>query len=217
MLHHLIPLLSLIGPALFFGIGEGPSGQETQQYGDIANLANFATGAGESDIASADTFWQAILSGDPNQIAKVLGPQISAINKQGQQSLKTASEFGNRGGGTNAFAQTTGDTTRSNVDTLIAQLTGQAGGQLGSLGSSLLSTGSSAHGQAFNEADTIHSQNLAKWNDIFNSIAQVVSGVAGGVGGGFGGGEGSNFGDVGNATNIMSGFGDSPTADIGNV
>ena len=86
----------------FFGIGQGPSGAEKQQYGIMSNLENFGISRGEKDITQAQDFWSAILSGDPTQISKVLGPEISAVNKQTQEAKKTASEFGNRGGGTNA-------------------------------------------------------------------------------------------------------------------
>ena len=88
-----------------FGIGFGPSSQEKNQYGETGALANFATGEGEKDILASDNFWQAILSGDPSKISQVLGPQISGINKRAQQQKKTAGEFGNRGGGTNAGMQ----------------------------------------------------------------------------------------------------------------
>jgi hypothetical protein len=167
----------------FFGIGFGPSGNEKTQYSDIAALSNFATSQGEGDILASDNFWKAILSGDMGQISKVLGPEMSAVNKQGQQAKKTASEFGNRGGGTNAFMQTTDDTTRSSIDSMISKLTGTAAGALGSSGSGLLSTGLSGHEAGFNAATTMQKQNQAKWEDIFNSISQIVSGVAGGTGG----------------------------------
>lgn len=157
----------------FFGIGMGPSGQETTQYGETAGLANFATGQGELDVSTADNFWRSILSGNPQDIAKVLGPEFSSINKQTQQSLKTASEFGNRGGGTNAFAQTAGDTARSRMDQIVSSLTGGAASALGASGSSLLSTGLSGHEAAFSQANTIQQQRMAQLNDIFQSIASI--------------------------------------------
>src|ERR1700726_4264899 len=86
----------------FFGIGMGPSGAQKADAGALGAIGNFGTSEGEADIGASDKFWQAILSGDPGQIARVLGPEISAVNKQGQQAKKTASEFGTRSGGTNA-------------------------------------------------------------------------------------------------------------------
>lgn len=158
----------------FFGIGEGPSGEEKGQYGALAGIANFATGTGEKDISSASDFWHSILSGDPTKISQVLGPQISSINKQGQERKKTTAEFGNRGGGTNAFMQMADTDTRTGVNDLIGSLTGSAASNLGNLGSNLLSTGVGAHEGAFDMSKIIHDQNLARWNDIFKSVADVA-------------------------------------------
>jgi hypothetical protein len=182
----------------FFGIDMGPSTAEKQQSGDLGSLANFATSQGEGDISSSDNFWKSILSGDPTQISKVLGPQTSAINKQAQQQKKTASEFGNRGGGTNAAEQTADDNTRTSYDSMVSGLTGNAASALGASGSSLLSTGLSGHEAAFSTANTIQQQKAAQLNDIFKSIASIVAapftggaslgGLAGGVPTGGGGG-----------------------------
>ena len=159
----------------FFGIGMGPSGTEKTQYGELANLANFGTSQGEKDVLASDTFWQSILSGDPTSISKVLGPEMSGINKRGQEAKKTGAEFGNRGGGTNAAMQLTDTNTRTSLDSLIADLTGKAGGALGASGHSLLGIGESAHEGAFSEAKTIQEQHAAKMNDLFKSIAEVAA------------------------------------------
>jgi hypothetical protein len=159
----------------FFGIGMGPSSAETSQSADIGNVANFATSEGESATSSANTFWQSILSGDPGQISKVLGPLMSTVNKQGQQQKMSLSQFGNRGGGTNASAQQIGDTTRTTIDSAVSSLTGNAASALGASGSSLLATGLSGHEAAFSSADTIHQQRSAQINDIFKSIASVAA------------------------------------------
>jgi hypothetical protein len=163
----------------FFGIGEGPNSGEKTQAGELGALSNFATSTGEGDIGMASNFWKSILSGDPAAISRVLGPQISGINKRGQESKKTTAEFGNRGGGTDAAMQMTDDNTRSSVDSLISGYTGEAAGALGSLGSNLLSTGLSGHEATFDAQKVIHDQQLAKWNDLFKSIEQVAAGVTG--------------------------------------
>jgi len=163
----------------FFGIGEGPSASEGKQAGELGALSSFTTSTGEGDIGMASNFWKSILSGDPAAISRVLGPQISGINKRGQEEKKTASEFGNRGGGTNAAMQMADDTTRSSVDSLIAGYTGEAAGALGSLGSNLLSTGLAGHEATFDAQKVLHDQKLAKWNDIFKSIMDVSGAIAG--------------------------------------
>ncbi len=168
----------------FFGIGQGPTSEEKSQYRDLAGLAGFATGQGEGDIKLADNFWKSILSGDPNKISKVLGPQTSAINKQAQQEKMTASQFGNRGGGTNAGNQQAGDRVRTSYDSMVSSLTGGAASALGASGSSLLAAGASAHEGAFSEANTIQQQHAAQLNDIFKSISSIVASFSGGFGGG---------------------------------
>jgi hypothetical protein len=167
----------------FFGIGEGPSPQEEQQYGAIGGVGNFATSTGEADISKASDFWQAIISGDPCQMSRVLGPAYSNISKRGGQELKTLSEFSTRSGGTAAAQQQVGESMRSEAGALEGGLLGTAASNLGGLGSGLLSTGLSAHEAAFSAAKTIQEQKEAKWNDIFKSIMDVASAfVPGGEG-----------------------------------
>jgi len=175
----LLQWMILGGTKTFFGIGAGPSGKQEQQYGEITNLENFGISQGEKNLSKASDFWGSILSGDPTQISKVLGPDISAVNKQGQERKKTMAEFGNRSGGTNAAAQTVDDKSVAAIRTMISNLTGTAAGALSSIGGAELSAGGSAASQASSEADTLQRENAAKWNDIFNSIGEIA-GVAGG-------------------------------------
>jgi hypothetical protein len=179
MLHFMLNLWMPLVMPMFFGIGMGPSGDEKRQFGEIGSLSNFATGTGEKALGASTDFWQSILSGDPSKIASVLGPEISGINKQNQQKKKTASEFHNRGGGTNAAMQAEDESTRGSFNELLANLTSSAAGNLANVGSGLLSTGLSGHEGAFDASKVLHDQNSAKWNDIFKSIADVGTAVAG--------------------------------------
>lgn len=163
----------------FFGIGEGPSGPEKQEFNLLRDIGSFAGQTGTKDVGEASRFWSDLLSGDPQKIAQILGPEISSINKQGQQAKKTAAEFGNRSGGTNASMQMIDDNTRSAIRQMIANLTGGAASSLGSMGQSLLGTSVGAGEAGFSAATTLHDQNLKKWNDIFSSIAKTAAGFAG--------------------------------------
>ena len=167
------------GTRFFFGIGMGPSNQEKQQYGLVSGDAGFGSSQGKSDIMKSQDFWSSILSGDMSQISKVLAPEISSVNKQTQQRKMTTSEFGNRGGGTNSYSQSLDDNALSSIRGMIAKLTGSAASNLGNMGEHLLDTGVSAGEGAFGEAKTMHDQNEAKWEDIFNSISSIMGGVAG--------------------------------------
>jgi hypothetical protein len=157
----------------------GPSSQEQQEYGLLSSIGSYSANKGESATSASTDFWQGILSGDPTKMMQLLGPQVSAAQKQGQQKEKTTAEFGNRGGGTNAKMQMLNDTTRANIDSMIGNLTGQAASNLGNMGLSLLSQGASAGNDAFNAAETMQKQTEAQWGDIFNSIANVAGAVAG--------------------------------------
>lgn len=163
----------------FFGIGEGPNSQEKNDYGILNTDASVASRYGLTDVAQAQKFWSDILSGDPSKISQVLGPEISAINKQGQQQKKTTAEFGNRGGGTNASMQMIDDNTKAAVRGMVSNLVSGSASSLASTGQGLLSTGVGAATEAFSAGETIHDQTLAKWNYIFSSIQKIAAGFAG--------------------------------------
>lgn len=143
----------------------------------FGNISGFGVGQGENDINAAGGFWNSILSGDPTKIGQVLGPQIAAIQGQGQQQKQTLGQFGNRSGGTNATQQTIGDTTRSNVNKLIGSLTGSAASNLGSMGENLLSQGTSALQSQLGASQ----QQMQNWsNSILGlGITQGIGGIEG--------------------------------------
>lgn len=161
----------------FFGLGEGPSQGEYQQYGAVGNIGNFATSTGEADISTASDFWRSILSGDQSQLSRVLGPEFSNISKRGEQEAKTLSEFGTRSGGTLAQQEQIGEGERTEATNLEGGVLKSAATELGSMGSGLLSTGLSADEAAFSAAQTIQQQHAAKMNDLFKSIAEVSAAV----------------------------------------
>jgi hypothetical protein len=164
-----------------FGIDEFPSSGETGSYNALNAASGFATSAGEGLVDSSSTLMNALLSGNSADISKLLAPQISTLQKQGQQQIQTSSQFGNRSGGTNAANQNVIDSTRANVSDMTAQLTGGALNSSASLGSSLLSQGMSGYGTSFGEAKTMQDQKASAWGDIFKSISSVAGGVVSGL------------------------------------
>lgn len=139
------------------------------QTSALSSLSGSTASEGLSDVGTSGNFFRSILNGSAT---KVLAPQISSIQKQGQQKLQTLSQFGNRSGGTNAAAQTAGDTTLSSINDLIASLTGTAAGALGSEGSGLLNTSINASNSAVNDSQM-------KLSNIMNSI--LGKGIGGAV------------------------------------
>lgn len=164
-----------------FGIGIGPSASQGQMAGLLGGAATFGTSQGEGDIMKSQNFWSSILSGDMSKISQVLGPEMSAVNKQTQQRKKTAAEFGNRGGGTNAVMANLDTDASTQIHNMISKLTTGAASSLGSMGEGLLTAGVSAGTSAFNADTKIHDENQAKWADIFKSISQIAGGVVSGV------------------------------------
>lgn len=136
----------------------------------LINTGSVATGAGLGDVNDASKFYRGIMGGDTSVIA----PQISAIQKQGSQALQTASQFGNRSGGTNATVQMSQDSTRASINDLIAQLTGTGASTLATLGTNLLNTGTRSTAQG---AD-ISMQNKSIVNQLLQSVGGAVGGAA---------------------------------------
>lgn len=137
----------------------------------LGNISGYGVNTGENDINQAGGFWSSILSGDPTKIGQVLGSQIQGIQQQGQQEKQQLGQFSNRSGGTNAKAQTIGDTTRSNVNNLIGNLTGAAASNLGSMGQNLLSQGTSALGSQLAASQ----QQLSNWQNSI--LGQGITGA----------------------------------------
>jgi len=128
-----------------FGIDMGVSGDQKQQYADLTSAGGFATGEGEGDISASDKFFKDILGGDSTKTAQALAPQIGAAKTSAQQNAKTAEEFGNRGGGTNASSAAEGDRLHSDITGLVGETTGKAASTLGSEGGGLLNAGIGAN------------------------------------------------------------------------
>ena len=149
----------------FFGSLFG--GQNSTLSGDIANAGNtmnFGSALGQSDLQLGSDFYKTLLNGSPEAIGKLLGPQISNIQKQGQQQLNTGAEFGNRSGGTNAAGQQNMDTQRADVESMISQLTGQAAGAVTGIGENALNTSLQANELQAKESQ----QQMENWsNSIF--------------------------------------------------
>jgi hypothetical protein len=166
-----------------FGIDMGPSTQQNQQFNNLSGLSSTEANIGLGDITQSTDFMSAILSGDPAKIGEVLGPQIKAIQGQGQQQKQTLSQFGNRGGGTNATAQSIDDKTRGSVNDLISSLTGTSLTGLNNTGLALTGNAQSGFGTGFGEATTLQGQRANQIGDIFSSISNIASGA---ITGGFG-------------------------------
>lgn len=155
------------------GIFSGDAPGVNQSENTASGVTSSETGAGESNLNNASSFWNTILSGDQEAIGKLLAPEISTIQGQGQQQIQNQSQFGSRSGGTNASNQQNIDTQRSQVEQMIAGLTGQAATQVGNLGSTELGFGLNANQQRSTDAQQL----------LQNQQQSFLGGAISGVGG----------------------------------
>lgn len=131
-----------------------------------------ATGQGMGDVSTAQNFFNQILSGGA---AKALAPQISSIEKQQQQQVQQAGQFGTRSGGTAATMAAAGDVTRANINDLISSMTGTAASNIGSLGTNLLGIGTGASQAGAN----LQLQNKSLFSSLLSDVGSAFGGMAG--------------------------------------
>ena len=127
------------------GLFTGNNATESGDVGNAGNVMGFGTATGEGAVNTGLGFEEGLLSGYQAEEAQLLAPEIQNIQKQGQQQIQTAGEFGNRSGGVNASAQNNIDTQRSQVNDMVSKLTGDAAANVTSTGENLLNTGLKAN------------------------------------------------------------------------
>ena len=187
------------------GLFGGSNPTLNTDIGMSGQQAGFDTGQGQSDITAGTNFLKSILGGDATKTAQVLAPQISAAKTAGQQDTKTATEMGNRAGGTNASNAATTDKLHGYITDLIGKLTGSAATALPSIGTNLTAQGTAATQQQADESQT----RLQNWlNSILGKgvAGAAQAGEAAGLGAGFGslpGGPGAAAGAQGALSDVL--------------
>ena len=166
-----------------FGLFEGPSGQQKQQYNLLNSQTNFATDLGQGNLSLSSGFFRDLLSNP----TKALAPEISASQNMQQQAAKTNVEFGTRSGGTAAANASAAAKGRGDVINLMGKTQTGAASELSSSGQNLLSTGVQGAEAGFGEAKTMREQQASMWNDIIKSISGIAGGVIAGLPGSPGG------------------------------
>lgn len=143
---------------------------------ELASLSAYETPQGQQATTAANNFYGGILSGNPEQIATTLAPEISAATGQAEQKKKTNAEFGNRGGGTNAANQAIDAGTRGDIINLIGQEQNTAAAGEAGLGTNLLSQSSGNINAQAGLAEQAEKNKLADVGDIAQGAAQIASG-----------------------------------------
>lgn len=184
--------------AYIFGIGGEASktdrSKELGAWGTLGDVGTFGSKSGQKNAGAAGDYWQAILSGDKDKIAKAIAPQTQVIQGQAQQKKNQVAEFGNRSGGSNASSQMIDTEANKEVQDLINTLIPQAATNLGNLGTQELSIGENAAGtlgqqtEAARQADKASEGalgkgifNIAKAGLSFLPGGSIISSILGGI------------------------------------
>ena len=160
-----------------FGLFEGPSSQQKQQYNLLNSQTNFATDLGQGNLSLSSGFFRDLLSNP----TKALAPEISASQNMQQQAAKTNVEFGTRSGGTAGANQAAAAKGRGDIINLMGKTQTGAAENLSSSGQNLLSTGVQGAEAGFGEAKTMQEQKASMWNDIIKSVTGIVGGGVAGL------------------------------------
>jgi hypothetical protein len=150
-------------------------------YGSIGQTQ---TGQGQTNQNTASSFWDSIVSGDATKQMQALSPEISAAKVSNQQTQKTNTIFGNRGGGTAATNAASSDKLHSDITNLIGSLTNSSASSLASLGTNQVNTGLSSFGmqqqasqeQLSNWANSILGKGISGAINYAESFAPVPHG-----------------------------------------
>jgi hypothetical protein len=159
-----------------------PTAKEQSRFG---GLSDEQLAAGQGAETAAQTYDMNLLN-DPT---KALAPEISAGQGQVEQQQLQNSNFGNRGGGTNASTQNAENANRGNIINLMGETQGQAASALGSLGTSEVGTGSSALGNEADLANQRRQQQVSDVNGVAQGAASIATGMMGGGAGAAAGGD----------------------------
>jgi hypothetical protein len=147
--------------SFFSSIFGGSSPELSALISEFGQIGKYQTGQGQKYTNKAGDFYSDIISGDPTKQMRVMAPAIDAAKKSSSQDIKTATMFGPRSGGTAAKNASSSDTIHGYIADLIGQLTGSAATNLGSLGTTMTSTGLQSLGA---ETEAVQQQ-MENWNN----------------------------------------------------
>lgn len=159
----------LVG-GLFDLISGDPTEKEQKRFG---SLSEEQLAAGQGAETAAQTYDMNLLT-DPT---KALAPEISAGQGQVEQQQLQNSNFGNRGGGTNASTQNAENQNRGNIINLMGETQGQAASALGSLGTSEVSSGQGALGSEAGLANQRRQQQVGDVSGIAKDAGSIATGL----------------------------------------
>jgi len=167
-MHHELALIALLIPIVFgltmFGGHASNTDRKNQleSWGDLKNimynssqLGRDQSAEGAKGLSSSADYFKALMSGDPAKMSQVLAPQISVIQNQNAQRLNTASQFGNRSGGTNAAMQAGTEAANKSIQELFDMLGPESAKEFAQISGIQESLGSQQEGISSNAASSL--------------------------------------------------------------
>lgn len=118
--------------------GSNPTLNSTMNQ--TGSIAGYSSNLGQLNTNAGSNFFSSLLSGDSSKIAQTLAPEISQMQKGGQQQKNAIAQFGNRSGGSNSAAQSIDSGNRASLTNLIGSLQSGAASNLLNSGQGLLGT-----------------------------------------------------------------------------
>lgn len=172
-----------------FGGGGGQTSQQKALTAAETQAVQYGTSAAESIIPQATTgltsalnFFQTLLSGNTNQIAAAISPDVQNIKTQANTAEQTAAEFAPRGGGaTAANEEARFGTAKSIADLFTGARTAGAQGVtsisslLGNLGTSLLGGAESTAANTVSQLQTSQQMQQQQQAAAGSAIGSLVA------------------------------------------
>ena len=161
---------------LISGIAGLVEGNPTStEQGELGGLGTTETSTGTTATNAAQGYYGGILSGNPEEIAQTLAPEISSGATQVQQNANANAQFGNRSGGTNSSTQAAQSNERGNIINLTGQLQqGAAAGEAG-LGTNLLSQASTNINDQAGLAKQAQQTQLSEIGQVANGAGEIAA------------------------------------------
>lgn len=180
-----------------FGVGGAAAKTDRKQqlnsWGELTSLFNFGSNQGKeqvktgaSGLKTAGDYFKALQSGDRAKMSSVLAPQISTIQGQTAQQRSTASQFGDRSGGTNASIQASENQATAAIQSMFELLGPDAAKEFASISGAEESAGLGLLGEAGSAASTTGAQatnarpgDQAMQSEQQTAIIQALGALAG--------------------------------------
>lgn len=159
-----------------------------QNASSVGSQASDLTGSGMSALAPVLKYFKALAGGDASAVAQATAPQRRRVIDQYDTARKTISQFGPRGGGSNAALAGSQFGQANELSDITANATNNAANELGTLGTQQEGLGLSAkqiQGQDLNSILSAilggkqidvqqHAANMQLIGDIFGGVGNLV-------------------------------------------